>query len=122
MGLKAVNNAKSALSAAQSARDEAKQHLVILAGGEDKLASIVNLKELLAEAERNLRTAEQEVAKAAADPDYTNPESPNHGAAEARYLDAVATRDAWNAAASDYRVKLEAYNIPETEYNVLYDK
>lgn len=122
VGLKAVNNAKSALSAAQSTRDEAKQHLVILAGGEDKLASIVNLKELLAEAERNLRTAEQEVAKAAADPDYTNPESPNHGAAEARYLDAVATRDAWNAAASDYRVKLEAYNVPETEYNVLYDK
>ncbi len=121
-GLKAVNNAKAALSAAQSSRDEAKQHLVILAGGEDKLADIVNLKELLTQAEQNLRNAEQEVAKAAADPDYINTESPNHGAAEARYLDAVATRDAWNAAASDYRVKLEAYNVPETEYNVLYDK
>ena len=121
-GLKAVNSAKAALSAAQSSRDEAKQHLVILAGGEDKLADIVNLKELLTQAEKNLRNAEQEVAKAAADPDYINTESPNHGAAEARYLDAVATRDAWNAAASDYRVKLEAYNVPETEYNVLYDK
>ncbi len=121
-GLKAVNSAKAALSAAQNSRDEAKQHLVILAGGEDKLADIVNLKELLTQAEQNLRNAEQEVAKAAADPDYINTESPNHGAAEARYLDAVATRDAWNAAASDYRVKLEAYNVPETEYNVLYDK
>lgn len=121
-GLKAVNSAKAALSAAQSSRDEAKQHLVILAGGEDKLADIVNLKELLTQAEKNLRNSEQEVAKAAADPDYINTESPNHGAAEARYLDAVATRDAWNAAASDYRVKLEAYNVPETEYNVLYDK
>ena len=29
---------------------------------------------------------------------------------------------AWNAAASDYRIKLESYNVPETEYNVLYDK
>lgn len=122
VGLKAVNNAKSALSAAQSSRDEAKQHLAILAGGEDKLAEIVNLKELLAQAEQNLKNAEQEVAKAASDPDYTNPDSPNHGAAEARYLDAVATRDAWNAAASDYRVKLEAFQVPETEYNVLYDK
>ncbi len=122
VGLKAVNNAKSALSAAEKTADEAKQHLVILAGGEDKLADIVNLKELLAQAEENLKNAEQEVAKAASDPDYINPESPNHGAAEARYLDAVATRDAWNAAASDYRIKLESYNVPETEYNVLYDK
>lgn len=122
VGLKAVNNAKSALSAAEKTADEAKQHLVILAGGEDKLADIVNLKELLAQAEENLKNAEQEVAKAASDPDYINPESPNHGAAEARYLDAVSTRDAWNAAASDYRIKLESYNVPETEYNVLYDK
>ena len=122
VGLKAVNNAKSALSAAEKTADEAKQHLVILAGGEDKLADIVNLKELLAQAEENLKNAEQEVAKAASDPDYINPESPNHGAAEARCLDAVATRDAWNAAASDYRIKLESYNVPETEYNVLYDK
>ena len=122
VGLKAVNNAKSALSAAEKTADEAKQHLVILAGGEDKLADIVNLKELLAQAEENLKNAEQEVAKAASDPDYINPESPNHGAAEARYLDAVYTRDAWNAAASDYRIKLESYNVPETEYNVLYDK
>lgn len=122
VGLKAVNNAKSALSAAEKTADEAKQHLVILAGGEDKLADIVNLKELLAQAEENLKNAEQEVAKAASDPDYINPESPSHGAAEARYLDAVAIRDAWNAAASDYRIKLESYNIPETEYNVLYDK
>lgn len=122
VGLKAVNNAKSALSAAEKTADEAKQHLAILAGGEDKLADIVNLKELLAQAEENLKNAEQEVAKAASDPDYINPESPNHGAAEARYLDAVATRDAWNAAASDYRIKLESYNVPETEYNVLYDK
>ena len=122
VGLKAVNNAKSALSAAEKTADEAKQHLVILAGGEDKLADIVNLKELLAQAEENLKNAEQEVAKAASDPDYINPESPNHGAAEARYLGAVATRDAWNAAASDYRIKLESYNVPETEYNVLYDK
>lgn len=122
VGLKAVNNAKSALSAAEKTADEAKQHLVILAGGEDKLADIVNLKELLAQAEENLKNAEQEVAKAASDPDYINPESPNHGAAEARYLDAVATRDAWNSAASDYRIKLESYNVPETEYNVLYDK
>lgn len=122
VGLKAVNNAKSALSATEKTADEAKQHLVILAGGEDKLADIVNLKELLAQAEENLKNAEQEVAKAASDPDYINPESPNHGAAEARYLDAVATRDAWNAAASDYRIKLESYNVPETEYNVLYDK
>lgn len=122
VGLKAVNNAKSALSAAEKTADEAKQHLVILAGGEDKLADIVNLKELLAQAEENLKNAEQEVAKAASDPDYINPESPNHGAAEARYFDAVSTRDAWNAAASDYRIKLESYNVPETEYNVLYDK
>ena len=122
VGLKAVNNAKSALSAAEKTADEAKQHLVILAGGEDKLADIVKLKELLAQAEENLKNAEQEVAKAASDPDYINPESPNHGAAEARYLDAVSTRDAWNAAASDYRIKLESYNVPETEYNVLYDK
>ena len=120
--LRSVNSAKAALSSAQAARDEAKQHLAILAGGEDKLSDIVNLKELLAQAEQNLRNAEQEVAKAAADPDYTNPESPNHGAAEARYIEAVETRDAWNAAASDYRVKLEAYQVPETEYNVLYDK
>ena len=122
VGLKAVNNAKSALSAAEKTADEAKQHLVILAGGEDKLADIVNLKELLAQAEENLKNAEQEVAKAASDPDYINPESPNRGAAEARDLAAVATRDAWNAAASDYRIKLESYNVPETEYNVLYDK
>ena len=69
VGLKAVNNAKSALSAAEKTADEAKQHLVILAGGEDKLADIVNLKELLAQAEENLKNAEQEVAKAASDPD-----------------------------------------------------
>ena len=51
--LRSVNSAKAALSSAQAARDEAKQHLAILAGGEDKLSDIVNLKELLAQAIHN---------------------------------------------------------------------
>ena len=52
-----------AVTEATKARDEAKQHLVVLAGGEDKLSQIVSLKELLSEAEKNLSEAEKEVAR-----------------------------------------------------------
>ena len=111
-----------AVSEATKARDEAKQHLVVLAGGEDKLSGIVSLKELLSEAKKNLSEAEKEVARISADPDYTNPESPNHEGAVAKYNAAVETKNAWQAAVTEYQTKLEAFGVPETEYNILYDK
>ena len=111
-----------AVTEATKARDEAKQHLVVLAGGEDKLSGIVSLKELLSEAKKNLSEAEKEVARISADPDYTNPESPNHEGAVAKYNAAVETKNAWQAAVTEYQTKLEAFGVPETEYNILYDK
>lgn len=111
-----------AVSEATKTRDEAKQHLVVLAGGEDKLSGIVSLKELLSEAKKNLSEAEKEVARISADPDYTNPESPNHEGAVAKYNAAVETKNAWQAAVTEYQTKLEAFGVPETEYNILYDK
>ncbi len=111
-----------AVTEATKARDEAKQHLAVLAGGEDKLSQIVSLKELLSEAEKNLSEAEKEVARISADPDYTNQESPNHEGAVAKYNAAMETKKAWQAAVTEYRTKLEAFGVPETEYNILYDK
>ena len=111
-----------AVTEATKARNEAKQHLVVLAGGEDKLSEIVSLKELLSEAKKNLSEAEKEVARISADPDYTNPESPNHEGAVAKYNAAVETKNAWQAAVTEYQTKLEAFGVPETEYNILYDK
>lgn len=111
-----------AVSEATKARNEAKQHLVVLAGGEDKLSGIVSLKELLSEAKKNLSEAEKEVARISADPDYTNPESPNHEGAVAKYNAAVETKNAWQAAVTEYQTKLAAFGVPETEYNILYDK
>ncbi len=111
-----------AVTEATKARDEAKQHLVVLAGGEDKLSGIVSLKELLSEAKKNLSEAEKEVARISADPDYTNPESPNHEGAVAKYNAAMETKSAWQAAVTEYQTKLEAFGVPETEYNILYDK
>lgn len=111
-----------AVTEATKARDEAKQHLVVLAGGEDKLSGIVSLKELLSEAKKNLSEAEKEVARISADPDYTNPESPNHEGAVAKYNAAMETKNAWQAAVTEYQTKLEAFGVPETEYNILYDK
>lgn len=111
-----------AVTEATKARDEAKQHLVVLAGGEDKLSEIVSLKELLSEAKKNLSEAEKEVARISADPDYTNPESPNHEGAVAKYNAAMETKSAWQAAVTEYQTKLAAFGVPETEYNILYDK
>lgn len=111
-----------AVTEATKARNEAKQHLVVLAGGEDKLSEIVSLKELLSEAKKNLSEAEKEVARISADPDYTNPESPNHEGAVAKYNAAMETKNAWQAAVTEYQTKLEAFGVPETEYNILYDK
>ena len=111
-----------AVTEATKARDEAKQHLVVLAGGEDKLSGIVSLKELLSEAKKNLSEAEKEVARISADPDYTNPESPNHEGAVAKYNAAMETKNAWQAAVTEYQTKLAAFGVPETEYNILYDK
>lgn len=120
-GVKAVNAARAALSSAQTARDEAKRHLDILSGSEGNLEEITNLKALLAEAQTNLVAAEKELAAAAADPAYTNPADPNHAAAVEKYNAALSTRDAWQAAVADYSAKLAEFDVPETDYNVLYN-
>lgn len=120
-GVKAVNAARAALSSAQTAHDEAKRHLDILSGSEGNLEEITNLKALLAEAQTNLVAAEKELAAAAADPAYTNPAAPNHAAAVEKYNAALSTRDAWQAAVADYSAKLAEFDVPETDYNVLYN-